>query len=676
MDFLFEIGLEELPSRYVDEAEADFKKIMENELKTERINFSEIESFSTPRRIAVIVKNIAEKQENLVKKSTGPSIEVAYKDGKLTKAGEGFVKSQNATEEDIKIIENEKGKYIFIEKYIEGKNTKEILSVILTNILNKIEFEKSMKWSDRTFRFARPIKWFVTLLGNEVLPFEFEGIKGGNTTRGMRYFASQEVEIKSPEDYQKVLKEVFVIPKKEERKAEILKSIKENCENDGDKAIINNYLLEEVVNLVEYPYAIKGEFSKDYLLLPEDIITITMETHQRYFPVKDSNGKLVNKFILIRNAPEYSETVKKGNEKGIEPRLADAKFFFDEDLKHNFADNINKLKEVTFQKDMGTIYDKITRSKKIAEYLISELELENKKENILRTVELAKADLVSNVISEKEFTKLQGFMGSVYAEKQGENKNVALGVFEHYLPRYQGDRLPVTAEGAIAGIADKMDTVTGCFAVGLKPTSSKDPYALRRAVQGIVQVALNSKLQLDFKNLVEKSYEIFASDRKVMSDNVINDIIELFKQRIANVLSENYSKDLISYEIDLESNLVKLENRLSVLKKLSMTESFETLINLLKRVKNIVKDISYEIPVSEELFEKQEEKALFNLGIELEKLESEEFSKYVEALLENENIINSYFDNVIINAEDQKIKSNRIGTLKKIENSIDKVIKI
>ena len=676
MDFLFEIGLEELPSRYVDEAEADFKKIMENELKTERINFSEIESFSTPRRIAVIVKNIAEKQENLVKKSTGPSIEVAYKDGKLTKAGEGFVKSQNVTEEDIKIIENEKGKYIFIEKYIEGKNTKEILSVILTNILNKIEFEKSMKWSDRTFRFARPIKWFVTLLGNEVLPFEFEGIKGGNTTRGMRYFASQEVEIKSPEDYQKVLKEVFVIPKKEERKVEILKSIKENCENDGDKAIINNYLLEEVVNLVEYPYAIKGEFSKDYLLLPEDIITITMETHQRYFPVKDSNGKLVNKFILIRNAPEYSETVKKGNEKVIEPRLADAKFFFDEDLKHNFADNINKLKEVTFQKDMGTIYDKITRSKKIAEYLISELELENKKEDILRTVELAKADLVSNIISEKEFTKLQGFMGSVYAEKQGENKNVALGVFEHYLPRYQGDRLPVTAEGAIAGIADKMDTVTGCFAVGLKPTSSKDPYALRRAVQGIVQVALNSKLQLDFKNLVEKSYEIFASDRKVMSDNVINDIIELFKQRIANVLSENYSKDLISYEIDLESNLVKLENRLSVLKKLSMTESFETLINLLKRVKNIVKDISYEIPVSEELFEKQEEKALFNLGIELEKLESEEFSKYVEALLENENIINSYFDNVIINSEDQKIKSNRIGTLKKIENSIDKVIKI
>lgn len=676
MDFLFEIGLEELPSRYVDEAEADFKKIMENELKTERINFSEIESFSTPRRIAVIVKNIAEKQENLVKKSTGPSIEVAYKDGKLTKAGEGFVKSQNVTEEDIKIIENEKGKYIFIEKYIEGKNTKEILSVILTNILNKIEFEKSMKWSDRTFRFARPIKWFVTLLGNEVLPFEFEGIKGGNTTRGMRYFASQEVEIKSPEDYQKVLKEVFVIPKKEERKVEILKSIKENCENDGDKAIINNYLLEEVVNLVEYPYAIKGEFSKDYLLLPEDIITITMETHQRYFPVKDSNGKLVNKFILIRNAPEYSETVKKGNEKVIEPRLADAKFFFDEDLKHNFADNINKLKEVTFQKDMGTIYDKITRSKKIAEYLISELELENKKEDILRTVELAKADSVSNIISEKEFTKLQGFMGSVYAEKQGENKNVALGVFEHYLPRYQGDRLPVTAEGAIAGIADKMDTVTGCFAVGLKPTSSKDPYALRRAVQGIVQVALNSKLQLDFKNLVEKSYEIFASDRKVMSDNVINDIIELFKQRIANVLSENYSKDLISYEIDLESNLVKLENRLSVLKKLSMTESFETLINLLKRVKNIVKDISYEIPVSEELFEKQEEKALFNLGIELEKLESEEFSKYVEALLENENIINSYFDNVIINSEDQKIKSNRIGTLKKIENSIDKVIKI
>ena len=678
MNFLFEIGLEELPAQYVDKAEKDLKKIIENELKAERIKFSEIESFSTPRRVTALIKDLAEKQDDLDKKSVGPSVEIAYKDGQLTKAGEGFVKSQGATIDDIKIIENEKGKYISIEKFIAGKNTKEILPEILKNAIKKIEFEKSMKWADRTFRFVRPIKWFVTLFDNgEILPFEFEGIKGGNKTRGMRYFASQDIEINNPLDYEKILLENFVIVNGEKRREEILKSIKENGEKDGDTAIINKYLLDEVVNVVEYPYAIKGEFSKDYLQLPEDIITITLETHQRYFPVKDKDGKLSNKFIVIRNAPEYSETVKKGNEKVVEPRLADAKFFFDEDLKNKFADNVEKLKEVTFQKDMGTIFEKVKRSEKIAEYLISELNLNDKKENIIRTVDLAKADLVSNVIGEKEFTKLQGFMGSVYAEKQGEDKDVALGIFEHYLPRYQGDELPTTVEGAIAGIADKMDTIIGCFSVGLKPTSSKDPYALRRATQGIIQVVLNSKLSFDYKKLIEKSYEIFSEDKKVLEKNVIKDVTEFFKQRIINVLSEKYKKDLINYEINLESNVVELDKKLSELLKLSQTENFEILINLLKRVKNIVKDEKSEnLNVDNTLFGSDEEKALYNFVNQLKSIESEDFLNYIEMLLNNANTINQFFDNVIINVDDEKLKNNRVALLKKLEYSIDKMINI
>ena len=629
MNFLFEIGLEELPAQYVDKAEKDLKKIIENELKSERIKFSEIESFSTPRRVTALIKDLAEKQDDLDKKSVGPSVEIAYKDGQLTKAGEGFVKSQGATVDDIKIIENEKGKYISIEKFIAGKNTREILPEILKNAIKKIEFEKSMKWADRTFRFVRPIKWFVTLFDNgEILPFEFEGLKGGNKSRGMRYFASQDIEIDNPLDYEKILFENFVIVDGEKRREEILKSIRENGEKDGDTAIINKYLLDEVVNVVEYPYAIKGEFNKDYLQLPEDIITITLETHQRYFPVKDKDGKLSNKFIVIRNAPEYSETVKKGNEKVVEPRLADAKFFFDEDLKNKFADNVEKLKEVTFQKDMGTIFEKVKRSEKIAEYLISELNLDDKKENIIRTVDLAKADLVSNVIGEKEFTKLQGFMGSVYAEKQGEEKDVALGIFEHYLPRYQGDELPTTVEGAIAGIADKMDTIIGCFSVGLKPTSSKDPYALRRATQGIIQVVLNSKLSFDYKELIEKAYEIFSNDKKVLEKDVVKDVTEFFKQRIINVLSEKYKKDLINYEINLESNIVKLDKKLAELLKLSQTENFEILINLLKRVKNIVKDEKNEnLNIDSTLFELEEEKTLHNLANQLESIENTDFSR-------------------------------------------------
>lgn len=678
MNFLFEIGLEELPAQYVDQAEKDLKKIIENELKSERIKFSEIESFSTPRRVTAIIKDLAEKQDDLDKKSVGPSVEIAYKEGQLTKAGEGFVKSQGARIDDIKIVENEKGKYISIEKFVAGKNTKEILPEILKNAIKKIEFEKSMKWADRTFRFVRPIKWFVTLFDNgEILPFEFEGLKGGNKTRGMRYFASQDIEINNPLDYEKILLENFVIVNGEKRREEILKSIRENGENDGDTAIINKYLLDEVVNVVEYPYAIKGEFSKDYLELPEDIITITLETHQRYFPVKDRDGKLSNKFIVIRNAPEYSETVKKGNEKVVEPRLADAKFFFDEDLKNKFADNVEKLKEVTFQKDMGTIFEKVKRSEKIAEYLISELNLSDKKENIIRTVDLAKADLVSNVIGEKEFTKLQGFMGSVYAEKQGEEKDVALGIFEHYLPRYQGDELPTTVEGAIAGIADKMDTIIGCFSVGLKPTSSKDPYALRRATQGIIQVVLNSKLSFDYKELIDKSYEIFSSDKKVLEKDVVKDVTEFFKQRIINVLSEKYKKDLINYEINLESNIVELDKKLSELLKLSQTENFEILINLLKRVKNIVKDKKNEnLNIESTLFELDEEKTLYNFADQLESMENKDFSSYIETLLNNADTINQFFDNVIINADDEKLKNNRIALLKKLENSIDKMINL
>ena len=677
MNFLFEIGIEELPARYVNQAEEDLKQIITQELSNERIKFMGIRSFSTPRRFSVIVENISEKQEDLDKKSIGPSINVAYKDGVLTKAGEGFVKSQNATIDDIKVVENEKGQYISIEQFIKGIATKDVLPKILDTVLRKIEFEKNMKWSDKEFRFARPIKWFVTLLNGEILPFEFEGIKSSNVTRGMRIFASQNIVLENESDYEKMLEGNVVIPSREKRKQAILDSVHNNCEQDGDRVVVNDYLLEEVVNLVEYPYAIKGEFSADYLSLPEDIITITMETHQRYFPVLDENGKLTNKFVLVRNANEYSEIVKKGNEKVIEPRLADAKFFFDEDLKIKFEENTLKLKEVVFQKDMGTIYEKVERSLEIAKYIINELKLQTKEKNILRTIELAKADLVTNVIGEKEFTKLQGFMGQVYAEKQGEDANVAKGIFEHYLPRYQGDKLPETLEGAIAGISDKIDTVVGCFAVGLKPTSSKDPYALRRAVQGIIMVALEMKLNINYEELILKVLSIFAKSKKVKESNVEKEIIEFFKQRLVNVLSDKYSKDLISYEINLERNITELDYKLSVLAELSKTNEFDRMVNLLKRVKNIIKDEKISgIDVKESLFEKEEEKKLMDFIKKFEDSKEKSFDNKTRELLHNSVVIDDFFDNVMINSENQEVKHNRLEMLSRLMKLIDSIVSI
>ena len=668
MRLLFEIGVEELPSRYVLKASKDLLENLKKELNKERIKFSGDVEFNSPRRMAVYISEISEKQDDFYEKKMGPSVSVAYKDGILTQAAKGFIQSQGLTENDIKIEKTDKGEYIYVEKNLKGVYTKDIISDILVRTIKSIEFDKNMKWGKRSFRFARPIKWILATLDDEVIEFEFEGVKSGNRTRGMRLYGNQDILISDSSKYESELLKEYVVVDPIKRRQMVIDSVKNNCENDGDKAIINDYLLDEVYNLVEYPFAIKGEFNKDYLKLPEDIITITMETHQRYFPVKDSNGNLVNKFILIRNAPEFSELVKKGNEKVIEPRLSDAKFFFDEDLKIKLDDMVEKLKQVTFQKDMGTIFDKIERSTKIAKYLIDDLSLSNE-EDILRTIYLAKADLVSNVISEKEFTKLQGFMGSVYAKYEGEKENVSKGIFEHYLPRYQGDMLPETMEGAIASISDKLDTVIGCFAVGLIPTSSKDPYALRRATQGIVLTAINSGLNFDYIKLINKAYEIFSSDKKVLNENTVKNVVDFFKLRLEAQLQTRFSKNLISYQINKESKIINLVSKIEYLEKLSKTDDFEILINLIKRLKNISKNIDKEVNVS--LFNKKEEKNLYEITSKLKgNIED------INILLEHKDIINNFFENVIINDSDENIRNNRLALVDKIVNKLDEVIEV
>ena len=668
MRLLFEIGVEELPSRYVLKASKDLLENLKKELNKERIKFSGEVEYNSPRRMAVYISEISDMQDDFYEKKMGPSVSVAYKDGVLTQAAKGFIQSQGLTENDIKVEKTDKGEYIYVEKNLKGVATKEIISDILLKTIKSIEFDKNMKWGKRSFRFARPIKWILATLNDEVIDFEFEGVKSGNRTRGMRLYGSQDILISDSSKYESELLKEYVVVDPIKRRQMVIDSVKNNCENDGDRAIINDYLLDEVYNLVEYPFAIKGEFNKDYLKLPEDIITITMETHQRYFPVKDSNGNLVNKFILIRNAPEFSELVKKGNEKVIEPRLSDAKFFFDEDLKIKLDDMVEKLKQVTFQKDMGTIFNKIERSTKIAKYLIDDLALPNEKD-ILRTVYLAKADLVSNVISEKEFTKLQGFMGSIYAKYEGEKENVSKGIFEHYLPRYQGDILPETIEGAIASISDKLDTVMGCFAVGLIPTSSKDPYALRRATQGIVLTAINSGLNFDYIKLINRAYEIFSEDKKVLNKDAVKNVVDFFKSRLEAQLQTRFSKNLISYQINKESKIIDLVSKIEYLEKLSKTEDFEILINLIKRLKNISKNINKEVNV--DLFNKKEEKDLFEITSKLKgNIED------VNILLENKNVINNFFENVIINDSDENIRNNRLALVDKIVNKLDEVIEV
>ena len=671
MRLLFEIGMEELPARFLKQALNDLKSNLETKFKNERITFDSIKTYGTPRRLVLDVQNLAEVQEDLNLVNMGPAKNVAYVNGELSRAGLGFAKSQNVDPTQLEIVSTPKGEYIAARKFMKGKATKELLPEILKSLVLELNFPKSMKWSDKKLRFARPVKWFMAICDSEVVPFEIEGIVSGNKSRGHRFFG-KEFEVSSPEDYFKKIRENNVIIDIDERKDMITRLIKETCVEEGEQVLIEPALLDEVTNLIEYPCPIVGSFNADFLEVPQDVLIISMEVHQRYFPILDTNGKLLPKFVVVRNGIEVSDYVRKGNEKVLSARLADARFFYQEDLKHPLADNVEKLKTVVFQKDLGTIYQKIERSSKVAEYLVTSLGCEDRKEDVLRTVYLAKADLVSNMIGEKEFTKLQGFMGADYALKSGENERVSLGIKEHYYPRFQGDMLPTQMEGIIAGIADRIDTLVGCFGVGVIPSGSKDPFALRRAALGIVNVIINSKLNISIASLVEKSLETLEEDGVLKRDRaeVKAEVLEFFKQRAINVFGDmKYRKDIIVAVLDKDcDNLIEAQDKITTLEKFAKEPAFGELLPVLKRVGNISKDHK-DVIINPELFVEDVEKELYNFSIDLsnkvtEDIVAKNYDKYLADITEGKDIINNYFDKVKVMDNNEAIKNNRLSQLR------------
>lgn len=684
MNVLLEIGLEEIPARFLKPSLEDMKNYIEKELKEQRIAFENVITNGTPRRLLIEIKGLSEKQENLDEVNIGPSKNVAFDAiGQPTKACLGFAKSQNVEVSDLDIIDTGKGEYIAVKKFLEGQKTESLLPKILKSLILNLSFPKSMKWGTKKFKFVRPLRWILALVDSQVIPFEVEGIKSSNITRGHRFFGQPEFSVESIEDYYKKVKENFVIINIEERKASIVKQIEDRCVKSNEKVHIEEWLLDEVTNLVEYPYPLVGSFNTEFLEVPQEVLIISMQVHQRYFPILDENGKLLPKFVVVRNGIEESEHVVRGNETVIGARLSDARFFYNEDLKKDMEEFVESLKTVVFQKDLGTIYAKVERSKTLAEYLIKELK-SDKLDSVLRTVHLAKADLMSNMIGEKEFTKLQGFMGHQYAMVAGEDKNVALGIEEHYLPRFQGDSLPTTFEGAIAGIVDKVDTLVGCFGIGMKPSGSKDPYALRRATLGIVNVLLNSKLSISIKGLIEKSLDIYESHGilKTSKVEVFDDIYEFFKQRIINVFTDKgYKKDIVNAVVNVNfDNLVELEHKVQTLEKVSIEPEFNEIINLLKRIENIIKD-SKNSEINKELLKDEAEIALVNFAEEFNlkaqtELSNNNYEKYFKDILSGKTIINNFFESVMVMDKDEMIKNNRIAILKSLDNAFKQVADI
>lgn len=669
MRLLFEIGMEENPARFLIPALEDLKKNFIQKCKADRIAHGDVKIYGTPRRLILYVEDLVERQEDLNELNIGPAKSIAYLNGEITRAGIGFAKSQGIDPSDLEIIQTEKGEYIASRKFSEGKDTKTLLPELLKSLVLGLSFPKSMRWADLKLRFARPIEWFLAMVDNEIVSFEIEGMTSSNKSKGHRFFG-KEFTVHTMDEYFTEIRKNNVIIDIKERKSmireEILSKISEN-----EQVVIEDELLAEVTNLVEYPYPIVGSFNSDFLEVPQEVLIISMQVHQRYFPILDKDGKLLPKFVVIRNGIENSENVRIGNEKVLSARLADARFFYKEDLRNSLENNIEKLKQVVFQKDLGSIYQKVNRSKEICKYLLKELHREEKTETVLRTADLAKADLVSHMIGEKEFTKLQGFMGADYALKFGEIEEVSKGIREHYYPRFQGDVLPEVLEGILVGIADRIDTLVGCFGVGVIPSGSKDPFALRRAALGIINIILHSKLDLSLRALINVSLDSLTADGVLKREraDVEKEVMDFLKQRLVNIFSDmQFDRDVVSAVLEVQA-----ENAMDALSRMQALQSFlqkgdaNALLNLVRRVRNISKEaVTEEINVA--LFQVEEEKKLYDFTLSMKAkvnaaLEKKNYALYLEEMLASKTVVTSYFNAVKVMDEIMEVQKNRMVQL-------------
>ena len=676
---LFEIGTEEIPARFMEPALRYMESFISERLRESRIDFEKVKATGTPRRLVLFVEGVAERQRDLEEEIIGPPAKVAFDaTGKTTKAGEGFARAQGVSVEELKIKQTPKGEYVYIVKREEGKPTKEILPEILKEMVLKFPWPKSMRWGKRKIRFARPIHWFLALLDNEVIKFQISDIESGNITYGHRFLAPQPITVNHPKEYPQLMEKAYVIFDHEKRKEIIKRQIQEEASKVQGRADEDPDLLHEVTFLVEYPVATVGKFDKRYLDLPQEVLTTTMKEHQRYFPVFNEKGEIMPYFVVVNNIiTEDMDLITRGNERVLKARLADAKFFYDEDKKTPLIEMFERLKNVLFQEKLGTSYEKVMRFKKIAEKLAEQL-VPEKREKVERCAILCKADLESQMVN--EFDELQGIMGREYAYAQGEDPEVAEGIFEHYLPRFSGDKLPSTDTGAIVGIADRIDTIVGCFGIGLVPTGSEDPYGLRRDALGIIQVVLHKGYRISLSQLIDTALELLQDRIEQDPAKVKEDVLNFFRQRLYHLwVSEGYRYDIVDAVLEAGfDDIVDAKKRLEALSELSQQKEFEPLMTTFKRVVNIIPKGFDSLQVRTDLFEKDVEKELYEAVISIENRVESLINEgnYREALMVLASLkekVDNFFDNVLVMDKDESKKNNRLALLNRIASLFGKI---
>ena len=670
MDFLFEIGTEEIPAGYIATAVDQFVKFFQKGLNEAELSFDELEVFDTPRRMAILLRGLPEGQQDKVVEKIGPKVEIAYaKDGKsLSNAGMGFLRSSGCDESQIFIVEGKKGKNVAVKFEQKGKKTSEILSQICTDCVSAINYPKSMKWGSESFMFARPVRWLVVLLDNEVVDVEIAGVKSGRITFSHREFGGKH-ELSTPSDYEDALLSGRVIADRKKRFENILQQF---AELDLE-VVEDNKLMNLVCDIVEYPVVMVGEFDAKFLELPEKIIITTLCEHQKCFATR-KNGKLTNRFVFVSNGKkENSELIIVGNQKVAKARLSDAKFFYTEDTKKPLLDYYQDLEQVTFQQDLGSLLSKVQRIEKICSYLAGKLNFKNKDDLHLAT-QLSKCDLVTTMLGEKEFTKLQGYMGHQYALATGVDAEVALAIEEHYLPKGLGGDLPTTDLGAILAIADKIDTICGIVGIGMLPTGSADPFALRRAATGICRIVLDREFDFDLAMLVAES---FALQPDCVDNRHIDFVVDYLMQRVKYVFGQSDVKDdLLSALLGDQSalDLTAISNKIAVLQPMLSKDDFLQLVLSCKRIDNILVSAKPDGEVNEALLVEEMEKELYNSFKNLKLNEIDDFEQKIAELIKFSSVINKFFDKIMVNAEDENIKKNRWNLLAMIRAEVKGVM--
>jgi len=669
-DIIFEIGTEEIPARFIPSALERMQGDISLLLNEQGIPFKTAEAYGTPRRLLLYVKDAAEKQAEKAVEVIGPAKAVAYdKDGAPTKAAIGFVKGQGVDVKELQIKKTDKGEYICAVKKEGGKDTEGLLTELLPRFLLKIDFPKSMYWDDKKIRFARPIRWLTALYGSRPVRFEIANVKSSNMSRGHRFMSPGAFVVEDKESYLHQLEANYVIVDPAKRRKMIIEQIEQIAKEKGGSVLKDEELIDTVTFLVEYPAAICGDFDKKYLELPKDILINAMKEHQKYFSIIDKNGSLMPHFICIANTKAKDmDIVKKGNERVLRARLDDASFYFKEDRKKKISDRTNDLKGVVFQEQLGTLYDKVQRDISLTEYLgpiIDAKLLEPAK----RAAYLCKSDLLTGVVG--EFPKLQGIIGREYALLDGEKKEAADAIYEHYLPRFAGDELPKTNAGMILSIADKIDNICGCFAIGLIPTGSQDPYALRRQGLGILQILLSKKIHISLIGLIENALSLLKDKAKKIED-AKKDALDFIRQRMDNLLtSEGYRYDIVDAVLTAKfDDPYDCFLRIQALNKLKDEPYFEPLMISFKRVINIVpKD--FKGAVDEKALKEPAEKELFKAykALKDDVLPLNKTYKYEDALKKISGLkkeVDAFFDKVLVMDKDEGVKGNRLSLLKEI----------